>query len=64
MNAANEVAVDAFLRGLISFTTIHKITAEVTSGTMFVAEPQLEDIIKTDAGARAFAIEILKKYKA
>ena len=64
MNAANEVAVDAFLSGRISFTSIHKITAEVISGTMFVAEPQLEDIIKTDAGARAFALEILKKHKA
>lgn len=64
MNAANEVAVDAFLSGRVSFTSIHKITAEVISGTMFVAEPQLEDIIKTDAGARAFALEILKKHKA
>jgi 1-deoxy-D-xylulose-5-phosphate reductoisomerase len=64
MNAANEVAVEAFLNGQISFTQIHKITREVVDGTMFVANPKLEEIIITNAEARALALTILKKHKA
>lgn len=64
MNAANEVAVEAFLNGQISFTQIHKITREVVDGTMFVANPKLEEIIITNAEARALALTILKTHKA
>ena len=64
MNAANEVAVEAFLRSEIKFTSIHKVAQEVVNGTMFVAKPKLSDIIDTDRTARIEAAEIINKLKA
>ncbi|MDD2491605.1 MAG: 1-deoxy-D-xylulose-5-phosphate reductoisomerase, partial [Bacteroidales bacterium] len=64
MNAANELAVEAFLRSDIQFTSIHKVTQEVVNGTMFVAKPKLSDIIDTDRTARIEAAEIINKLKA
>jgi 1-deoxy-D-xylulose-5-phosphate reductoisomerase len=64
MNAGNEIAVEAFLNGKISFTQIHKVTKEVVNGTMFVAQPKLSDILNTDKTARIFAAEIVNKFTA
>lgn len=64
MNAGNEIAVEAFLNGIVPFASIHKITQEVVNGTKFVAVPTLSDIFNTDRAAREFAAEILKKFKA
>ncbi len=64
MNAANEIAVESFLAGEISFTKIPKIISEVISTTKHIKEPSIEDIYLTDKNARIAAIIILTQYKA
>ena len=49
LNAANEVAVAAYLKGIIGFYDISRINAKCLDGLNFVAEPTLEDIFATNA---------------
>jgi 1-deoxy-D-xylulose-5-phosphate reductoisomerase len=62
LNAANEVAVAAFLDGTISFTAIHTLNAR----TIERLEPRLspdhtlEDLIDLDTRARAVAGELMR----
>lgn len=48
LNAANEVAVAAYLKGLIGFYEIARINERCLNGLNFVAEPSLEDIFGTN----------------
>jgi 1-deoxy-D-xylulose 5-phosphate reductoisomerase (EC 1.1.1.267) len=48
LNAANEVAVAAYLKGLISFYDIAKIGEKALSGLNFAADPSLDDIFETN----------------
>lgn len=48
LNAANEVAVAAYLKDRISFYDIAKINEKCLGGLNFVAEPTLEDIFETN----------------
>jgi len=60
LNAANEIAVEAFLDGKLGFTMI----AEVIEATMKAIETQeadsLETILRIDAQARKVAIKMIK----
>lgn len=58
MNAANEVAVAAFLQGKISFAAIPEIISVAMFRTPFVASPTLEDIYATHAQAREQATQM------
>ena len=49
LNAANEVAVAAYLKGQIGFYDISRINEKCLLGLNFVAEPSLEDIFDTNA---------------
>lgn len=60
MNAANEVAVAAFLRGQIRFTDIPKLISETMDKTEFIKKPDLEAIYSTDFAAKQIASQILK----
>ncbi len=51
LNAANEVAVAAFLRGEISFTGMPKLVARVMERTPFIPAVNLEDLISTNREA-------------
>ena len=62
MNAANEVAVDAFLKDRIGFYDINRIIEETMNGADFVGEPDLDTIFMTNGEALAKAKEILGKY--
>lgn len=62
MNAANEVAVDAFLKDRIGFYDINRIIEETMDGADFVGEPDLDTIFMTNGEALAKAKEILGKY--
>ena len=55
LNAANEVAVAAYLKDLISFYDIAKIGEKALSGLNFVANPSLEDIFATNREVAAIA---------
>jgi 1-deoxy-D-xylulose-5-phosphate reductoisomerase len=54
MNAANEVAVAAFLRDQITFTQIPAIVEKAMRQTPFIATPTLADLQQTDAAAREY----------
>lgn len=61
MNAANEVAVAAFLRGQIRFTQIPQIIEKTIEKCNFVSSPGIEDIFETDKTSKIVAEENLKK---
>ena len=60
MNAANEVAVRAFLEDRIGFYDITDIVAECMDGVDFAASPDLASIYATDEAAKAKAAEIIR----
>ncbi|MBF8278483.1 MAG: dxr, partial [Candidatus Brocadiaceae bacterium] len=52
LNAANEVAVQAFLDGQIKFTEIASSVEKVINNHHYIKNPCLEDILTADAWAR------------
>ena len=59
LNAANEIAVEAFLSELIPFTAIPTIIASVLEQTSSIQVLTIEDVLSADAEARARAREQL-----
>lgn len=55
MNAANEVAVDAFLKGRIGFLDIAETIGKTMQQMPFVSQPTYDDYVATDREARRFA---------
>lgn len=55
LNAANEVAVEAFLQGRISFAGISDLLAQTIGNISYIAAPSLEDYMETDRQARAWS---------
>jgi len=55
LNAANEVAVEAFCNGRLSFEQISQTVASVMERHQLVAHPSLDEILSADAWARAEA---------
>ena len=62
LNAANEVAVQAFLDGNIGFTTIPKIIGAVMDQLPVVKLASLADVLAADAAARQAAVQIIGQY--
>ena len=60
LNAANEVAVAAFLAGHIPFTRIAAYVAQVLATTALPAPATLADVIAVDAEARAMARALME----
>lgn len=54
LNAANEVAVTAFLDEEISFTTISKLIHDTMESHICINKPTLEEILASDKWAREF----------
>ena len=63
MNAANDIAVDAFLKGYISFLDIERIVTETCSSFENVKNITLETLESYDRKAREKAKEILNSLK-
>lgn len=59
LNAADEVAVDAFLSGRIRFTDIFKIVEKVVVRHRSRPQPSLDQIIAADLWARQKAVELI-----
>jgi len=55
LNAANEVAVEAFLAGRLGFTAIPAVIADVMNRSEPAAPADLESLLAVDARARALA---------
>ncbi len=60
-NAANEVAVHAFLHHKIRFDQIYQMNAETLQRTPFTSPKTLEDLMELDALARSQAESLLQK---
>lgn len=61
MNAANEIAVAAFLRDRIRFTEIPSVIEKTIGKCHFVAKPGIEDIFESDKEGRIFAKEFVNQ---
>lgn len=61
VNAANEIAVAAFLQGKIRFTDIYKTITNTLESTTFIAVPQYGDYVAVNSEARAKASEYIAK---
>lgn len=60
MNAANEIAVAAFLQNKIKFIDIYKIIEQTLAWAPFVEAPGYLDYVNSNAEARAFAASLIK----
>lgn len=62
LNAANEIAVQAFLENRIKFTDMPRIAKKTMDSTPWSENPDLETLIATNAEARKRAEEIYKSW--
>ncbi len=63
MNAADEVAVHAFLRNEIKFLQIPELIGLCMSKISFKSNPSLSDYEATDSESRAVATELISKFR-
>jgi 1-deoxy-D-xylulose-5-phosphate reductoisomerase len=63
LNAANEVAVAAFLDGAVRFTDIHRINADTVAALPPAAADavSIDDLLALDARARAHAVQLARE---
>jgi 1-deoxy-D-xylulose-5-phosphate reductoisomerase len=61
LNAANEIAVDSFLKNEIGFLEIPDLIESCMLSIEFMENPTLEDYVSTDKETRTKAIEIINK---
>lgn len=61
LNAANEIAVEAFLNDQIGFLDIANINEATMMNVQVIQKPVYEDFVKSDADARAFAKALVLK---
>lgn len=59
MNAANEIAVAAFLRDAIGFNDIHRIIEETMGRLPNVTNPTYDDYVACNNEARAYAMSLI-----
>jgi 1-deoxy-D-xylulose-5-phosphate reductoisomerase len=64
LNAANEVAVAAFLEGRLPFLQITAVIEEALNGLSANALGSLEDVLAADARARARANQIIARFNS
>ncbi len=60
MNAANEIAVYAFLRNRINFLDMTDLIEKTMEKIPFIRKPTLEEYFESDGEARNFAADIIK----
>jgi 1-deoxy-D-xylulose-5-phosphate reductoisomerase len=61
LNAANEIAVEQFLKGRLSFTGIPRVIEAVMAEHTAVGRPELADIVETDRLSRQKALELIRQ---
>jgi 1-deoxy-D-xylulose-5-phosphate reductoisomerase len=61
LNAANEIAVDAFLKQRLGFTDIIPMVKEVLKSHKVVKNPEINDVLKADSWARRKASEMIER---
>ncbi len=60
LNAANEIAVYAFLRNRLGFLDMTDLVERSMQHVPFIAQPTLEEYFESDAEARNFAASLIK----
>ena len=60
-NAANEVAVNAFLRGQIKFLQIYDVIEYAMTRREVLQNPTLEDLLAEDSATRRLATEFIER---
>ncbi len=60
LNAANEIAVYAFLKNKISFLDMTDLIERTLEKIEFIAHPSLDDYYETDGAARDFAASLIQ----
>ncbi len=60
MNAANEIAVYAFLRNRINFLDMTDVVEKTMQKVAFIEQPTLEDYFDSDGEARTFAADLIQ----
>jgi 1-deoxy-D-xylulose-5-phosphate reductoisomerase len=63
LNAANEVAVEAFLSRYLNFSLIPEIVTRVMEAHQVIFKPGLEEIITADQWAREKAQTLISKFE-
>ena len=61
LNAANEIAVEAFLNKKISFLEIGELNETVVNETNNILNPSYQDYVNSDQNAREKALQLLRK---
>jgi 1-deoxy-D-xylulose-5-phosphate reductoisomerase len=59
LNAANEIAVEAFLKDKITFLEIAEINQKCMEEITFIKTPTYEDYVETNSKARTFALSLI-----
>ena len=59
LNAANEIAVEAFLQDKIKFTEMPELIEQTMQKVSFIENPSLEDLYQTDNEARKIAARMI-----
>ncbi|TDE13919.1 1-deoxy-D-xylulose-5-phosphate reductoisomerase [Dyadobacter psychrotolerans] len=59
INAANEIAVDAFLHDRIGFLEISDVIIDTLAKTEYIQNPTYSDYVQTNEAARRFASEMI-----
>ncbi|MDE7389136.1 MAG: 1-deoxy-D-xylulose-5-phosphate reductoisomerase [Muribaculaceae bacterium] len=62
VNAANEIANEAFRRGRIGFNSIYRVITDTIDHATFVATPTLADYVESNHEARDLAEEIINRH--
>jgi 1-deoxy-D-xylulose-5-phosphate reductoisomerase len=62
MNAANEIAVEAFLNDKIRFLEIAYLIEKTIQNTQYLPKPSLNDYIESDSEARRKATQLIKTF--
>ena len=60
LNAANEIAVYAFLRNRIGFLDMTAVVEETLTKIPFIEKPTLEEYFETDGAARTYTASIIR----
>ena len=60
MNAANEIAVYAFLRNKVNFLDMTDMIEKTMNAIPFIEQPTLEEYFESDGEARNFAADLIK----
>jgi 1-deoxy-D-xylulose-5-phosphate reductoisomerase len=61
LNAADEIAVEAFLRGSISFTAIARVVEETLQKMPYREPSSIREILEVDKAARGVARDVIEK---